>query len=229
MIDFPARYPPRYPDRIQLYSMPTPNGQKLGIALEEMELPYEPHRVDIVAGDQHHPEYLRINPNGKIPSILDPHGPGGHPIAMMESGAILIYLAEKSGRLLSPNAVERLETIQWLFFQMAHIGPMFGQFGHFYKYAKGKTDDYGEKRYGTEVTRLLGVLNERLNGRSFLIGEALSIADVATVPWINGLDFYEGKEYVEYDRFENVIAWVARCTARPAFQRGAVVNATSKH
>jgi len=193
-----------------------------------MELPYEPHRVDILAGDQHEPEYLRINPNGKIPSILDPHGPGDQPIAMMESGAILIYLAEKSGRLLSADAVERLETIQWLFFQMAHIGPMFGQFGHFFKFAKGKTDDYGVKRYGAETTRLLGVLNKRLNGRSFLVGETLSIADVATVPWINGLDFYEGKDYVEYDHFENVIAWVARCMARPTFQRGAVVNATAR-
>ena len=225
MVEFPTNYPPQYPDRIQLYGMPTPNGQKISIALEEMALPYEPHRVDILAGDQHHPEYLRINPNGKIPSIIDPDGPGGLRIAMMESGAILLYLAEKSGRLLPANAVERLETIQWLFFQMAHIGPMFGQFGHFFKFAQGKTDDYGEKRYGAEVTRLLGVLNERLSGRSFLVGEALSIADVATVPWINGLDFYEGKDYVRYDRFENVIAWVGRCMARPAFQRGASVNA----
>ena len=225
MTEFPSRYRPQHPDRIQLYGMPTPNGQKISIALEEMELPYEPHRVDILAGDQHQPEYLRLSPNGKIPAIIDPNGPNGQPIAMMESGAILMYLAEKSGRLLSPDAVERLETIQWLFFQMAHVGPMFGQFGHFYKFAKGKTDDYGERRYGAEVTRLLGVLNERLRGRTFLVGEALSIADVATVPWITALDFYEGKDYVEYDRFENVKAWVARCSARAAYQRGAVVNA----
>ena len=222
---FPERYTPRYPDRIQLYSMPTPNGKKVSIALEEMELPYEAHRVDILAGDQHHPDYLRINPNGKIPSIIDPDGPGGQPIAMMESGAILLYLAEKSGRLLSTDPVERLETIQWLFFQMASVGPMFGQFGHFYKYAKGKTDEYGQNRYGTEVKRLLGVLNDRLKGRTFLVGEALSIADVATAPWMDALEYYEGKDFVEYSSFEHVVAWAERCSARPAFQRGAVVNA----
>lgn len=225
MTEFPSRYAPRYPDRIQLYGMPTPNGKKISIALEELELPYEPHRVDILAGDQHDPEYRRLSPNGKIPTIIDPYGPGGRPIAMMESGAILLYLAEKSGRLLSSDPLERLETLQWLFFQMAHIGPMFGQFGHFYKFAKGKTDEYGEQRYGSEVTRLLGVLNDRLEGRSFLVGEALSIADVATVPWMQGLDFYEGKEFVKYDSFQNVVAWVDRCVARPAFQRGATVNA----
>ena len=221
---YPPRWTPQHPDRIQLYSLATPNGQKIGIALEELGLPYEAHLVHIGKGDQHHEDFKRISPNEKIPALIDPAGPGGAPVAIFESGAILLYLAEKTGKLISSDPVERLETIQWLFFQMASVGPMFGQFGHFFKFAKGKTDDYGEKRYAAEVTRLLGVMEGRLEGREYLVGSELSIADVATVPWIKALEYYGGQERVELGRFGAVNAWVERCWARPAFQRGKDVN-----
>ncbi|MFK7986900.1 MAG: glutathione binding-like protein [Sandaracinaceae bacterium] len=222
---FPSRWAPEHPDRIQLYSVATPNGKKIGIALEEMGLPYEAHRINIMADDQFDPEYLLINPNGKIPSIVDPNGPGGEPLLMMESGAILIYLAEKSGKLLSSDPTLRWETIQWLFFQMASVGPMFGQFGHFYKFAKDKTtDSYGVDRYTKEAKRLLHVMENRLEGRTHLVGDALSIADIATVPWVEALDFYEGKEALGYGELKNVPAWVERVSSREAYQRGAKVN-----
>jgi len=221
---YPSRWAPQHPDRIQLYSVATPNGQKVGIALEEMGLPYEAHKVHIGQGDQHDEGFKRISPNEKIPAIIDPDGPGGRPVAIFESGAILLHLADKSGKLISADPVERLDTIQWLFFQMASVGPFFGQFGHFYKFAKGKTDEYGENRYADETKRLLGVLDRRLEGREFLVGDTVSIADVATVPWIKALDFYEGRDRVELDAHRNVTAWVDRCWSRPAFQRGKDVN-----
>ncbi len=224
---FPPRWAPKHPDRIQLYSVATPNGQKAGIALEELGLPYEAHRINILEDDQHDPAYLKVNPNAKIPSIIDPEGPGGEPIALMESGAILLYLADKAGGLISKDPRERQETIQWLFFQMASVGPMFGQYGHFAKFAKGKTDTYGEERYGKETKRLLGVLDERLRGREYLVGSALSIADVATAPWVNALDFYGVKDAVDFGSFENVIGWVERFNAREAVKRGAAVNGFS--
>ncbi len=224
---FPERWAPQHPDRIQLYSVATPNGQKIGIVLEELGLPYEPHRINIMEGDQLDPSYVRINPNSKIPSIIDPDGPGGKPISLMESGAILLYLADKAGKLISADAHERQETIEWLFFQMASVGPMFGQFGHFFKFAKGKTDGYGAERYTKEATRLLGVLDKRLDGRTYLVGDTLSIADIATVPWINALDFYEGKDAVDYTSFANVSGWVERFNAREAVQRGVEVNGFS--
>ncbi len=224
---FPQRWAPEHPDRIQLYSVATPNGQKVGIVLEELGLPYEAHRVNIMEGDQFDPGFVKINPNSKIPAIIDPDGPGGEPISLMESGAILLYLADKAGRLISSDPRERQQTIEWLFFQMAGVGPMFGQFGHFFKFAKGKTDTYGEERYAKETRRLLGVLDRRLEGQAYLVGNALSIADIATVPWINALDFYEGKDAVEYDSFENVGAWVERFNAREGVQRGAAVNGFS--
>lgn len=218
-IRFPKRWSPQFPDRLQLYSLATPNGKKVAIALEELELPYEAHRIDILKGDQFDPEFVAINPNSKIPAIVDPDGPDGQPIALMESGAILLYLAEKTGRLMPTSGAGRQTVIQWLFFQMASVGPMFGQFGHFYKYAKGKTDDYGERRYGAEVKRLLGVLDKRLEGRAF-VADDFSIADIATFPWVTGLDYYQGKAFVEYDAFKNVEPWVQRCLSRPAVQRG---------
>lgn len=221
---FPSRWPPAHPDRIQLYSLATPNGQKAAIALEEMELPYEAHRIDIMAGDQFDPEFVRLNPNSKIPTLLDPNGPGGEPITIMESGAILHYLARRTGKLLPTDPRGENEVLQWLFFQVGHVGPMLGQFGHFYKFAKDKTDDYGEKRYGAEVTRLLGVIEARLEGRDFLVGD-FTVADIATVPWITALDFYEGKDYVGYADFPRVDAWVQRVLARPAVQRGVKVCA----
>lgn len=220
MAPFPARWAPQHPDRIQLYSLPTPNGQKVSIALEELGLPYEAHLIDIMKGDQHDPEYASLlNPNGKIPALLDPSGPDGEPIAVMESGAILHYLARKTGKLMPTDPRGENEVLQWVFFQVGSIGPMFGQFGHFYKFAKGKTDTYGEERYGKEATRLLGVLEQRLQGRDWIVGD-FSIADIALAPWIPALDFYGGKDFVGYSDFPTVDAWVQRFFARPAAQRG---------
>lgn len=218
---FPSRWPPQNPNQIQLYSLATPNGQKVGVMLEELEIPYEPHKIDISAGDQFDKEYKQINPNSKIPSLIDPNGPEGKPIVLMESGAILLYLARKTNKFLPSNSLLEWETIQWLFFQMASVGPMFGQFGHFYKFARDKTkDDYSLNRYTNETKRLLGVLNERLEGRQYLVGDQYTIADIATFPWINALDFYEGKEHLEYDSFGNIQAWINRCMERSAVQRG---------
>lgn len=224
MSTFPTRWPAQHPDRIQLYSLATPNGQKAGIVLEELGLPYEAHTINIMSGEQHDPEFLEINPNGKIPAIIDPAGANGEPLAIMESGAILLHLAEKTGKLLPKDPVARSQAIQWVFFQVGSVGPMFGQFGHFYKFAKGKTDSYGEERYGKEVTRLLGVLERQLKGKDYLVGE-FSIADIAIAPWIKALDFYEGKEAVGYADFPLVDAWVTRFFERPAVQRGIKVCA----
>jgi GSH-dependent disulfide-bond oxidoreductase len=211
---------PRHPERLQLYTMPTPNGQKASIALEELGLPYEVHRIDIMSGDQDSEQYRVISPNGKIPALVDPTGRDGAPLALMESGAILLHLARKAGgQLLLPGPTGEVETLQWMFFQVGHVGPMFGQFGHFYKFARDKTDGYGEERYAKEVTRLLGVLDQALEGREWLLGP-FTLADIMIVPWIWGLDFYEGKERVGYERFARVHAWTERFAARPAVQRG---------
>jgi len=214
---------------IQLYSLATPNGQKVSIALEEMGFTYDEHLVNIMNGDQFTEEYIKISPNSKIPAIIDPDGPGGEPITIMESGAILIYLAEKSGRLLSQDPRLRCETLQWLFFQVAHIGPMFGQFGHFYKYAKDVCDHpYPIKRYGDEAKRLLAVLDKRLEDRTLLVGEAYSIADIAIFPWVGCLDqFYEASDHLGLSDYPNVQQWYTRCSTRPAAQRGAKVCAIS--
>lgn len=210
---------------IQLYSLPTPNGQKIGIALEEMGLPYTPHVVDITKGDQFTPEFIAINPNSKIPAIVDPEGPDGKPISIMESGAILQYLAEKSGRFLPTDARLRCETMQWLFFQMGGVGPMFGQFGHFFKFAAEKCDHpYPVERYATEARRLLGVLDRRLENRTYLVGEQYTIADMATMPWVNGVDvFYGGAERLQLATFKNVQAWKERLLARPKTAIGMTV------
>jgi GST-like protein len=190
-----TRWPAAHPDRIQLYSVPTPNGVKVSIALKEMGLPYEPHFIDIGANETWTPDYLSLNPNGKIPAIIDPDGPGGAPLALFESGAILIYLAEKTGQFLPADPARRYETIQWLMFQMGGIGPMFGQLGFFHKFA-GK--DYEDKRprdrYATESKRLLGVLETRLKDRSWIMGEEYTIADIATLGWVRNLvGFYEAR------------------------------------
>jgi len=219
---FPTRWPAQHPDRLQLYSLATPNGQKAGIVLEELGLPYEAHRISI-SGDQFDPEFIAINPNSKIPALLDPNGPGGEPLAIMESGAILHYLAKKAGKLIPDTPAGESQALQWVFFQVGSVGPMFGQFGHFYKFAKGKTDTYGEERYGKEVTRLLGVLEARLEGRDWLVDE-FSIADIANAPWVKALDFYEGKDFVGYENFPQVDAWVQRFHDRPAVQRGVKVT-----
>lgn len=215
------RWPAQHPDRIQLYSLATPNGKKAGIMLEETGLPYEAHKIDIMADDQFDEDYKRINPNSKIPAIIDPNGPGGQPMSVMESGAILQYLADKSGKFMPKQAALRWEVTQWLFFQMASVGPMLGQFGHFFKFAKGKTQDtYAKERYTNEAKRLLGVLNTRLEGRTHLVNDEYTIADIATFPWIMALDFYEGKDALDYDSFENLEPWVQRCATRPATVRG---------
>jgi len=221
-----SRWPAQHPDRIQLYGLPTPNGVKVSIMLEETGLPYEPHLVDILKNESWTPEFLSLNPNGKIPAIVDPDGPGGKPLGLFESGAILIYLAEKSGQFLSPDPATRYQTIQWLMWQMGGLGPMFGQLGFFHKFA-GK--DYEDKRprdrYVMESKRLLGVLETRLEGRDWIM-DAYSIADIATLGWVRNLiGFYEAREIVDYDSLRNVPAWLERGLARPAVQRGLTIPA----
>jgi len=216
------RWPPQHPDRLQLYSLPTPNGVKVSIMLEEIGLPYEPHLIDILKNESATPEFLSLNPNGKIPAILDPNGPDGKPLGLFESGAILIYLAEKTGKLLPTDAALRYETIAWVMFQMGGIGPMFGQLGFFHKFA-GK--DYEDKRprdrYVAETKRLLGVLETRLAGREWIMGSDYTIADIATLGWVRNLiGFYGAREIVDYDTLRNVPAWLERGLARPAVQRG---------
>jgi len=217
-----TRWPANYPDRIQLYSLNTPNGVKASIMLEETGLPYEPHLVDIGANESHTPEFLALNPNGKIPAIIDPDGPGGKPFGLFESGAILLYLADKSGKFLSPDPALRYETIQWVFFQMAAIGPMFGQVGFFHKFAGREIEDKRPlQRYVDESKRLLGVLETRLSGRQWLMGDDYTIADIATLGWVRNLiGFYEAGTIVDFDSFTNVSAWLDRGLARPAVQRG---------
>ena len=219
------KWPVQYPDRIQLYSLGTPNGQKIAVALEEMALPYEAHRVDIMAGDQFSDEFIAINPNSKIPAIVDPLGPNGKPLAIFESGAILLYLAEKSGKYWPADPATRSECLQWLFFQVGGVGPMFGQFGHFYRYAKEKVP-YGINRYQTETLRLLEVLEKRLEERDFLTGEDYTIADIATFPWVGALDWgYNAIELLQLKQnFPNVMAWYNRCQQRPAAARGLEVT-----
>src|SRR5690349_10630877 len=179
------KWPAKHPDRIQLYSLPTPNGVKVSILLEETGLPYEPHLVSFETNDQMSPEFLSLNPNNKIPAILDPDGPDGKPLALFESGAILIYLAAKSGQFLPADAAGRYETLQWLMFQMGGIGPMFGQVGFFHKFAGRHYDDKRPRdRYVAEAKRLLAVLERRLDGRAWIMGDDYTIADIATLPWV---------------------------------------------
>jgi len=215
------RWPARHPDRIQLYSLPTPNGVKISIILEETGLAYEPHAVDIGKDESWTPEFLSLNPNGKIPAIIDPNGPGGAPLGLFESGAILQYLAEKSGQLLPADAARRYQTLQWLHFQMGGVGPMFGQVGYFYKFAGREIEDKRPlERYVNESRRLLGVLETRLQGRTWIMGEDYTIADIALLGWVRNLvGFYGAGEIVEFDRFGLVKLWLERGLARPAVQR----------
>ncbi len=218
------KWPARHPDRIQLYSSPTPNGVKVAIALEEMELPYEAHRMRL-GEDTETPEFLSLNPNNKIPAIIDPNGPGGAPIGLFESGAILIYLADKSGKLLPKDGPDRYHVIKWLMFQMGGVGPMFGQLGHFYKLEGAKVEDpYPRERYVAEAKRLLNVLEGALDGRDWIAG-AYSIADIALVPWLNALDFYGAKQAVGWADHGNVVAYLDRFYTRDAVQRGKTVPA----
>ena len=222
--DFPItkRWPAQHPDRLQLYSLPTPNGVKVSIMLEEIGLPYEVHLVDFGKDDQKTSEFLSLNPNGKIPAILDPNGPGGRPLPLFESGAILQYLAEKTGKLLPQDAARRYQTIQWVHFQMGGIGPMFGQVGFFNKFA-GK--DYPDKRpldrYVGESKRLLGVMETHLAGRQWFMDDDYTIADISMLGWVRNLiGFYGAREIVDFDSLRHVPAWLERGIARPAVQRG---------
>ena len=217
-----SKWPAAHPDRLQLYSLPTPNGVKVSIALEETGLAYEPHLVRFDANDQTSPEFLSLNPNGKIPAIIDPDGPGGEPLALFESGAVLVYIAGKTGQLMPADDARRYETLQWLMFQMGGIGPMFGQVGFFHKFA-GK--DYEDKRprdrYAAESRRLLAVLDKHLAGREWIMGDDYTIADIASFPWINNLvGFYGARELVGFDDFANVKRVLAAFLERPAVVRG---------
>ena len=216
-----GRWPAQHPERIQLYSLGTPNGQKVSIALEELGLPYEFHRVDIMTNDQFTPEFLSINPNNKIPAILDPDGPGGQPMPLWETGAILIYLADKTGRLLPQDPVQRYQTIQWLMWQMGGVGPMFGQVGFFYRYGgKDFEDKRPLERYVNETRRLLGVLDQRLEGRDWVMGD-YSVADIAIFPWVRCMrDVYQAAELVGIDEFRNVLRVLEAFLARPAVPKG---------
>ncbi len=222
-----GRWPPRHPERIQLYSIDSPNGIKVGTMLEETGLAYEPHVVNIREGDQFTEPYKSLSPNSKIPAIIDPKGPDGARVAIMESGAILIYLAEKSGKLMPADAVGKNECLQWLFFQVGHIGPMFGQFEHFYRFAgKDVKDTYARDRYRNEARRLLGVLDGRLSGRDFILGFGYSIADIATFPWVHSVKrLCEKEDHLGMAEFRHVNAWFARCMDRPASRTGLTVCA----
>jgi GST-like protein len=216
------KWPAQHPEKLQLYSLPTPNGVKVSIMLEETGLPYEPHLVRFESNDQTSPEFLSLNPNNKIPAILDPNGPGGKPLPLFESGAILVYLADKTGQFMPADPAARYETLQWLMFQMGGIGPMFGQLGFFHKFA-GK--DYEDKRprdrYVAESRRLLGVLDQRLAERAWIMGDAYTIADIATFPWVrNLLGFYEAGELVRIAEFPHVTRTLDAFLARPAVRRG---------
>jgi GST-like protein len=224
------KWPAQHPDRIQLYSLPTPNGVKVSVMLEETGLPYEPHLVRFDAHEQRSPEFLSLNPYGKIPAILDPNGPGGKPLPLFESGAILIYLADKAGQFLPQDAAGRYETLQWLMFQMGGVGPMFGQLGFFNKFA-GK--DYEDKRprdrYVAESKRLVGVLNQRLADRQWIVGDAYTIADMAIFPWVRNLiGFYEAGDLVGIADFPHVTRALQIFLARPAVVRGVDIPARVK-
>lgn len=220
--DITRKWPAAFADRLQLYSLPTPNGVKVAILLEELGLPYEPHLVSFESNDQLSPEFLSLNPNNKIPAILDPNGPGGQPLALFESGAILIYLAEKCGRFLPVEPAARYEAIQWLMFQMGGIGPMFGQLGFFHKFAgKDWEDKRPRDRYVAESKRLLAVLDKHLAGRAWMLGDEYTIADIAIWPWVNNLvGFYGAGELVGFGEFANVKRVLDAFRARPAVQRG---------
>ena len=216
------KWPPRHPERLQLYSLPTPNGVKVSIVLEETGLPYEPHLVSFGTNDQLTPEFLSLNPNNKIPAIIDPNGPGGKPLALFESGAILVYLAAKTGQLMPKDDAQRYETLQWLMWQMGGVGPMFGQLGFFHKFAgKDYDDKRPRERYVDESKRLLRVLEQRLADRAWVMGDEYTIADIAVLPWVNNLvGFYGAGELVGFDEFKNVQRVLKAFVARPAVARG---------
>ena len=216
------KWPAQHPDRLQLYSLPTPNGVKVSILLEELGLPYEVHLVNFGTNDQFTPEFLSLNPNNKIPAILDPHVPGGQPLPLFETGAILVYLAEKTGQFIPTDAAARYQTLQWLMWQMGGVGPMFGQLGFFHKFAGKEYEDKRPRdRYVAESKRLLGVLDKHLEGRDWIMGAEYTIADIAVFPWVRNLvGFYEAGDLVGFADFKNVARVLAAFVARPAVVRG---------
>jgi GST-like protein len=221
------KWPAAHPDRIQLYSLPTPNGVKVSILLEELGLPYEPHRVSFDTQDQFSPEFLSLSPNNKIPAILDPNGPDGKPLALFESGAILVYLASKTGQFIPADTAGRYETLQWVMFQMGGIGPMFGQLGFFHRFAGKEYEDKRPRdRYVAESKRLLGVLDQRLEGRDWVMGDEYTIADIAILPWVRNLvGFYEAGDLVGFSQFKNVARVLEAFLARPAVVKGLTIPA----
>jgi GST-like protein len=227
--DFPItqRWPAQNPDILQLYSLNTPNGVKVSIMLEEIGLAYEPHLVDIGASDSWTPEFLSLNPNGKIPAIIDPHGPDGGPLGLAESGAILIYLADKTGQLLPPAGNRRYETIQWVMWQMGHVGPFFGQVGFFHKFAGRHWEDKRPlKRFVDESKRLLKMLDDRLDGREWVMDRDYTIADISLLGWVRNLiGFYDAAHLVEYEELKNIHRWLDAGLSRPAVQRGLLIPA----
>ena len=222
--DFPItqKWPPANPDVIQLYAFPTPNGVKASIMLEETGLAYEAHKVTLADADVKSPEFLSLNPNNKIPAIIDPDGPGGEPLGLWESGAILIYLAEKTGKFMGDSPSEKYLTHQWLMFQMGGVGPMFGQLGFFYKFAGSEYEDKRpQQRYIDEAKRLLAVLEKHMEGRDWVTG-TYSIADMAIAPWLRALDFYGARDAVGWADHKNLVAYLDRFLDRPAVQKGLV-------
>ncbi|WP_454677864.1 glutathione S-transferase N-terminal domain-containing protein [Achromobacter marplatensis] len=221
------KWPAAHPDRIQLYSLPTPNGVKVSILLEELGLPYEPHRVSFDTQDQFSPEFLSLSPNNKIPAILDPNGPDGKPLALFESGAILVYLASKTGQFIPADTAGRYETLQWVMFQMGGIGPMFGQLGFFHRFAGKEYEDKRPRdRYVAESKRLLAVLDQRLEGRDWVMGDEYTIADIAILPWVRNLvGFYEAGDLVGFSQFKNVARVLEAFVARPAVVKGLTIPA----
>jgi GST-like protein len=219
------KWPARHPDRLQLYSLPTPNGVKVSIALEETGLPYEVHRVSFDTRDQLSPEFVSLSPNNKIPAILDPQGPTGQPLALFESGAILVYLAAKTGQLMPQDLAARYETLQWLMWQMGGVGPMFGQVGYFHKFAgKDHEDKRPRDRYVAEARRLLGVLDKRLSDRAWVMGDEYTIADIAIFPWVNNLvGFYGAADLVAWSDYSHVQRALQSFITRPAVQRGLAI------
>ena len=225
--DFPIhrRWPARHPYRLQLYSVPSPNGVKVSIMLEETGLPYEAHRVEFGSGDQRSEEFLSLNPNGKIPAIIDPDGPGGEPLALFESGAILLYLADKTGQLLPADAGARWHAIQWVFFQVGHIGPAFGHVGYFHKFEGRKWDDKSARDlHAAESERLLAIMDAHLADRDWFVADSFSIADICMLGMVRNLiGYYDAADLVGFHRFENVAAWLERGLARPAVRRGLAI------
>lgn len=225
--DFPIlnQYPAEYPEKLQLYSFPTPNGVKVSIMLEEIGLDYEAHRVNIMDNQTWTSDFLSLNPNGKIPAIIDPNGYDGRPLALFESGAILCYLAEKSGQFLPTDATQRMKTLQWVFFQMGGVGPIFGQLGFFHRFGGKIIDDKRPlQRYVDESKRLLGVLETRLTQRQWIMGDEYSIADMSLLGWVRVLStVYDASTLLALNEFNAVNAWLERCLTRPAVQRGLTV------